>query len=109
MKRNNLGYLGLLGLLGLAAFPTNNYWILGMFGYFGLLTLLQKSSNDERTDQNINRAARNAFAFYAITVTIFTIYFLSANTFDAIPIFEGIFPQGMTVFGLSYMQYDKEA
>jgi hypothetical protein len=106
VKRNNLGYLGLLGLLGLFGITTRNYWIFGYFGFFGFFGMLRTSSNDERIDANINRACRNAFAFFAAVVTLFTVYTLSATTYDATPLFVALLSQGITVFGISYTHYN---
>lgn len=60
MKKNKLAYLGLLGLIGLLGIPTGNYGLFGFFGLFGFLGLL-RTKNDELLEQNIGKAASNAF------------------------------------------------
>jgi hypothetical protein len=106
-ERNNLGYLGFLGLLGLLG-PLTNYWLLGFFGFFGFFGMLKESGNDERNDRNINRACRNAFAFYVVIATISMVYLISTTTFDAMPLFVALLSQGVTIFGLSYTYYAKK-
>lgn len=68
-----LGFLGLLGLLGLFTGNTGFYGFFGFFGFFGFKGLRA----DERLEENLNRAARNAFvtgiAAYAVAVVAATV------------------------------------
>ena len=105
MRKNNLGYLGFLGLLGLLGPITGDYWLIGFSGFFGFFGMLKESGNDERTERNINRACRNAFAFDTVVATFSYAYVASSMTFAAMPLFVALLSQGILIFGLSYTYY----
>ena len=103
MKKKKLGYLGFLGLSGFLGLVTGNLWLLSFFGFFGFFGMLR---GDERIDRNIDRACRNAFAFYVIITTLSMIYIISSRDFGAMPLFVALLSQGVTIFGLSYTYYN---
>jgi len=42
MKKDNNWKIGYVGFLGLLAFPTQNYGLLALFAFFGLLSFKKK-------------------------------------------------------------------
>jgi len=70
--------------------------------------MLRGRGNDERTDRNINRACRNAFAFDTIVATFSIAYVALSKAFDAMPVLLALLSQGVLIFGLSYTYYDRK-
>ena len=71
--------------------------------------MLRGRGNDERTDRNINRACRNAFAFDTIVATFSIAYVALSNAFEAMPVLLALLSQGVKlIFGLSYTYYDRK-
>ncbi|MCW4018327.1 MAG: DUF3796 domain-containing protein [Candidatus Bathyarchaeota archaeon] len=102
MTTNKLGYLGLLGLTGLIGFI--DPWMFAFFSFFTLFVFLK---SDERIEQNIGRASRNAFIYYTIIATATMAYILTVQTYNAMPAFAALLSQGLTVFTVSYWLYQK--
>jgi archaellum biogenesis protein FlaJ (TadC family) len=70
--------------------------------------MLTGRGNDERTDRNINRACRNAFALGTIVATFSIAYVQLSKAFGAMPPLLALLSQGVLIFGLSYMYYDRK-
>jgi len=68
-KRSSLWYLGFLSLLSLLSIGTGNMGYLGFLGFLPYFAIYR--FGDERIEQNIGKAARNAF--------LFSIFFASAE------------------------------
>jgi hypothetical protein len=77
MRGNLMGYLGFLGFLGLLGFITDNP---GFFGFFGFLSSMWGRGSDERVDQNVNRACRNAFVFTMAASALLFSYIATLRT-----------------------------
>ncbi|MCW4010127.1 MAG: DUF3796 domain-containing protein [Candidatus Bathyarchaeota archaeon] len=104
MKTNKLGYLGFLGLTGLIGLV--NPWLFAFFSFFTLFVFLK---SDERIEQNIGRASRNAFIYDTIIATLTMAYILTAEAYAAMPLFAAMLSQGLTIFTLSYGFYQQGA
>jgi hypothetical protein len=95
-----LGYLGFLGLTGL--FGLVNFWLFFNFSFFALFAFMRA---DERIDRNIGSACKNAFVFDTIIAVFSIAYIVSSKVYDAIPLFVALLSQGITIFGVSYGDY----
>jgi len=104
MRRNLIGYLGFLGLLGLI---TDNP---GFFGFFGFWSSMWGRGSDERVDQNVNRACRNAFAFTMVASALLFSYIAILRTAEAfqLPVSVAVlFAGSLTIFVASFVYYDR--
>lgn len=108
MRRNAIGYLGLMGFLGLLGLITGNYGFYGFFGFFGFLGAFGGRGSDERVEQNINRACRNAFIITMVTLALSLAYIASLRATDAfLSAFVLLFVEGPVSFVASYIYYDR--
>ncbi len=105
-----LGYLGLLGFLGLLGLITENPGFFGFFGFFGFWSSMWGKGSDERVDQNVNKACRNAFAFSIVASALLFSYIAilrAAETFQLAISIAALFAGGLTVFVASFIYYDR--
>ena len=108
MRMNVVAYLGLLGFLGLLGLPTGNFGFYGFFGFFGFLGALRGSGSDERVEQNINRACRNAFFLFTLTQVASMVVIVALRAVELLPIaFAVLFVSSMVAFVFSYVYYDR--
>jgi hypothetical protein len=108
MKRSWLRYLFFLGFLGLIGILTPNKGYLGFFGFFGFMGLAS-IPKDERLENNINKASRNAFLTAVVFFVLSIIY--TAFTPDlSIFIYAFIvnFALQLIVFVISLRIYDRK-
>jgi hypothetical protein len=104
---NVVGYLGFLGFLGLLGLPTGNLGFYGFFGFFGFLGVFRGSGSDERVDQNINRACRNAFFLFTLTQVSSMVGIIALRAVEFFPTaFAVLFVVSMVAFVFSYVYYD---
>jgi hypothetical protein len=103
MKTNKLGYVGMLGLSGLIGIL--NPWLFSLFSFFSFFVFFK---SDERTDQNIGRASRNAFIYDTIIATLTMAYILTAQPFENMPLFAALLAQGILIFNISYWHYQEK-
>ncbi len=107
MRRNLIGYLGFLGFLGLLGLVTDNP---GFFGFFGFLSSMWGKGSDERVDQNVNRACRNAFVFAMAASALLFSYIAILRTAEAFQLAMSVavlFAGGLTIFVASFIYYDR--
>jgi putative transcriptional regulator len=105
-----IGYLGFLGFLGLLGLITDNPGFFGFFGFFGFWSPMWGKGSDERVDQNVNRASRNAFVFTTAASAIVFSYIAilqTAETFQLAISIAALFAGGLTVFVASFIYYDR--
>ncbi|WP_455285038.1 DUF3796 domain-containing protein [[Eubacterium] cellulosolvens] len=110
MRRNLIGYLGFLGFLGLVGLVTNNPGFFGFFGFFGFWSSMWGKGSDERIDQNVNRACRNAFVFSIVASALLFSYIAILRTAGAFQLAMSVavlFAGGLTVFVASFVYYDR--
>ena len=104
MKKTNkiycLGLIGLSGLLGLY-----NTYLFTLFSFFILFIFLKE---DERIEKNIGLASRNALLTYVLLSTIILLFTAIAKTYDALPVLATLLSQGVLIFGISYIYYNKK-
>jgi hypothetical protein len=99
-----LGFLGLLGLV------TGNSGFLGFFGFFGFWSSMWGRGSDERVDQNVNRACRNAFVFTVAASALLFSYMAVLRTAEAFQLAMSVaffFAIGLTIFVASFFYYDR--
>jgi hypothetical protein len=107
MRRNLIGYLGFLGLLGLI---TDNPGFFGLFGFFGFWSSMWGRGSDERIDQNVNRACRNAFVFTMVASALLFSYIAILRTAEAFQLAVSVavlFAGSLTIFVASFVYYDR--
>jgi len=112
MRRNLIGYLGFLGFLGLLGLITDNPGFFGFFGFFGFLSSMWGRGSDERIDQNINRACRNAFVFSIIASALLFSYIAILRTAEAFQLAMSVvvlFAGGLAIFVASFVYYDRSS
>jgi hypothetical protein len=112
MRRNAIGYLGFLGFLGLLGLVSDNPGFFGFFGFFGFWSSMWGRGSDERVDQNINRASRNAFAFtMAASALIFAyVAIIQASVAFQLAIsIAALFAGSLTIFVASFFYYDRSS
>jgi hypothetical protein len=110
MRRNIISYLGFLGFLGLLGLVTDNPGFFGFFGFFGFLSSMWGRGSDERVDQNINRACRNAFIFtMAASALLFSYMAIlhPAEAFQLAVSAAALFDGSLTIFVASFVYYDR--
>ena len=105
--KNALWYLGFLSLLSLLYFVEGKTAFIGFLGflpYFSIYNL-----NDERLDENIGRATRNAFLYTMIfgIGTIVYIYLTKSSELLFAPAFIVLFGGALMVCILSLFYYDR--
>jgi len=108
MKRSWLKYLAFLGMLGLLGIFTTNKGYLGFFGFFGFFGL-GSIPKDERLENNINKASRNAF-LTAIVVFVLSILYSLFTPDLSLFIYAFIvnFALQLVVFVISLRIYDRK-
>ena len=109
MRRSLIGYLGFLGLLGLLGLITDNPGFFGFFGFFGFWSSMWGKS-DERVDQNVNRACRNAFVFTMAASALLFSYVAILRTAEAFQLAVSVavlFAGSLTIFVASFVYYDR--
>jgi hypothetical protein len=105
-----IGYLGFLGFLGLLGLITDNPGFFGFFGFFGFWSSIWGKGSDERVDQNVNRASRNAFVFTMAASAIVFSYIAvlrAAEAFQLAISIAALFAGGLTIFVASFIYYDR--
>jgi hypothetical protein len=110
MRRNLIGYLGFLGFLGLLGLIADNPGFLGFFGFFGFLSSMWGRGSDERVDQNVNRACRNAFIFTMVASALTFSYIAilkAAEAFQLAMSVAVLFAGGLSIFVVSFVYYDR--
>jgi hypothetical protein len=110
MRRNLISYLGFLGFLGLLGLIIDNPGFFGFFGFFGFWSSMWGTGSDERVDQNVNRACRNAFAFTVITSALVFSYVAILRTAIAFQLamsVAALFAGSLTIFVASFVYYDR--
>jgi hypothetical protein len=110
MQRNLIGYLGFLGFLGLLGLVTDNPGFFGFFGFFGFLSSMWGRGSDERIDQNVNRACRNAFVFSIVASALLFSYVAILRTAEAFQLAMSVvvlFAGGLVIFVASFVYYDR--
>ena len=110
MRRNLISYLGFLGFLGLLGLFTNNPGFFGFFGFFGFMSSMWGKGSDERIDQNVNRACRNAFVFTMVASALLFSYIAilrTAEAFQLAVLIAVLFAGGLTIFVASFDYYDR--
>ncbi|MDH5361972.1 MAG: DUF3796 domain-containing protein [Aigarchaeota archaeon] len=108
MRRNAVGYVGLLGFLGLLGLITGNPGYYGFFGFFGFLAALWGRGSDERVDNNVNRACRNAFIFVMAASASFISYMGILRASEILPIaFSVAFAGSLILFVASFIYYNE--
>ncbi len=108
MKGHWLKYLGLLGFLGFLAPVTSNLGMIGFFGFFGFFAW-GRVVNDERLEENANKAARNAFVCSLVVYPVATaVSLLLPNRAMALAYAFAInFTLEVLVFTFSFTHYDR--
>lgn len=112
MRRNLMGYLGFLGFLGLLGLVTDNPGFFGLFGFFGFLSSMWGRGSDERVDQNVNRACRNAFVFTMIASALlfsFIAILRAAEPFQFAISISILFSGSLVIFVTSFIYYDRHS
>ena len=108
MRRNAVGYVGLLGFLGLLGLITGNPGYYGFFGFFGFLAALWGRGSDERVDNNVNRACRNAFIFAMVASASFISYMGILRASEILSIaFSVAFAGSLILFVASFIYYNE--
>jgi hypothetical protein len=110
VRRNLIGYLGFLGFFGMLGLVTDNPGFFGFFGFFGFLSSMWGRGSDERVDQNINRACRNAFVFAIVASALLFSYIAilrAAEAFQLALSVAALFAGSLTVFVASFVYYDR--
>jgi len=110
MRRNLIGYLGFLGFLGFLGLVTGNSGFFGFFGFFGFWSSMWGKGSDERIDQNINRACRNAFVFSMVASALLFSYIAilrAAEAFQLAMSIAALFAGGLVTFVASFIYYDR--
>jgi len=110
MRRNLMGYLGFLGFLGLLGLVTDNPGFFGFFGFFGFWSSMWGKGSDERIDQNVNRACRNAFVFSIVASALLFSYIAilrAAEAFQLAMSVAVLFAGGLIIFVASFVYYDR--
>ncbi|NHI83059.1 MAG: DUF3796 domain-containing protein [Candidatus Thorarchaeota archaeon] len=108
MQINLVNYLGFLGFLGLLGFVTGNVGFLGFFGFFGFLSILGGRGSDERIENSINRACRNAYIVITITMVSSLVYVVSFDAIQAFPlVFALLFIVSIMAFVFSFIVYNR--
>ena len=110
MRRNLIGYLGFLGFLGLLGLITDNPGFFGLFGFFGFWSSMWGRGSDERVDQNVNRACRNAFVFTMVASALLFSYIAILRTAEAFQLAMSVavlFAGSLTIFVASFVYYDR--
>ena len=107
MRTSKLGYLGLLGFLGLLGLVTGIFGFYGFFGFFGFFAMLLRKASDERTEGNIDRACRNAFAYHTVISAFSLAYTPGFRYVEARSLVLALLSSlGILVFGVSRNYYD---
>ena len=112
MRRNLIGYLGFLGFLGLLGLITDNPGFYGFFGFFGFWSSLWGKGSDERVDQNVNRACRNAFVFTVVASALLFSYIAilrAAEPFQFAISVSILFSGSLVIFVTSFIYYDRHS
>ena len=116
MRRNLMGYLGFLGFLGLLGLVSDNPGFYGFFGFFGFWSSMWGRGSDERVDQNINRACRNAFVFTMVGSALLFSYMAILETAVTFQMTMSLavlwflsFAGGLIVFVASFIYYDRSS
>ena len=105
-----MGYLGFLGFLGLLGLITDNPGFFGFFGFFGFLSSLWGRGSDERVDQNVNRACRNAFVFTTAASALLISYIVILRAAEAFQFAVSVlFAGSLTIFVASFIYYNKSS
>ena len=110
MRRNLIGYLGFLGFLGMLGLITGNPGFYGFFGFFGFWSSMWGKGSDERVDQNVNRACRNAFIFTIVASALLFSYIAVLRTAEAFQLAMSVavlFAGGLMIFVASFVYYDR--
>ncbi len=110
LRRNLIGYLGFLGFLGLLGLASDNPGFFGFFGFFGFWSSMWGRGSDERVDQNVNRACRNAFLFTTIASALLFSYLAvlgAAEAFQLAMSVAVLFAGGLIMFVVSFIYYDR--
>ncbi len=69
MKSSWVKYLGFLGFLGFLGIFTSNLGFLGFFGFFSFFSY-RKILSDERLEENVDKAGKNAFV---VSIPVFAL------------------------------------
>jgi hypothetical protein len=112
VRRNLVGYLGFLGLLGLLGLITDNPGFFGFFGFFGFLSSLWGRGSDERVDQNVNRACRNAFVFTTAASALLFSYIAILRATEAFHLAVSVsvlFAGSLLIFVASFLYYNNRS
>jgi len=107
MRISLVDYLGFLGFLGLLGLVTDKP---GFFGFFGFLSSLWGRGSDERVDQNVNRACRNAFVFSTVASALLFSYIAILRTGEAFQFavaISALFAGSLTIFVASFVYYNR--
>ncbi len=110
MRRNLIGYLGFLGFLGLLGLISDNPGFFGFFGFFGFWSSMWGRGSDERVDQNVNKACRNAFLFTTIASALLFSYIAILRAAEAFQLGVSVgvlFAGGLIAFVVSFACYDR--
>ncbi len=110
MRRNLIGCLGFLGFLGLLGLTTDNPGFFGFFGFFGFWSSMWGRGSDERVDQNVNRACRNAFLFTTSASALLFSYIAVLRAAEAFQLGISVavlFAGGLITFVVSFICYDR--
>ena len=110
MRRNLISYLGFLGFLGLLGLIADNPGFFGFFGLFGFWSSMWGRGGDERVDQNVNRACRNAFVFTMVASALLFSYTAILRTAEAFQLAMSVavlFAGSLTIFAASFVYYDR--
>jgi len=103
MKKYKLAYLGFLGLTGLLGLYST--WLYSLFNFFIFFIFFEE---DERIEKNIGLASRNSLFFYVAFSMIILAFAAVSKTYDALPVFAVLLSQGVVIFGVSYIYYNKK-
>jgi hypothetical protein len=110
MRRNLIGYLGFFGFLGLLGLITDNPGFFGFFGFFGFWSSMWGKGSDERVDENVNRACRNAFVFTTAASALLFSYIAIQRAEEAFQMalsVAALFGGSLTIFVASFVYYDR--
>jgi hypothetical protein len=110
VRRSLLAYMGFLGFLGMLGLVTDNPGFFGFFGFFGFWSSMWGKGSDERVDQNVNRACRNAFIFTTVASALLFSYIAILRTAQAFQLAMSIavlFAGGLVIFVASFVYYDR--
>ena len=105
--KNALWYLGFLSVLSLLYFVEGKLGFIGFLGFISYFSIYKMS--DERLEENVGRATRNAFMYMVFFGSATFVYgYLTKNMEIILPAFLVLFGGSLLVCLLSLFYYNKK-